>query len=346
MKSTRIRARHVLAAASVLAASLFAFETSAQTNAVRGCAPAPRSPLVVDIKSKGAKGDGRTNDTAALQAAIDAVAGTGGTLLVPNGTYMIDAAGKVRATLKSDMTLKLAAGATLKVNPNGADVYALLSLAGASNVTIEGGTLEGDRKEHSANTGEWGMGLRIEKGARNVTISGVTIRKMWGDGIYVAGASNVNICALTADRNRRQGLSVIAVDGLTVTNSLFKDTKGTRPAAGIDLEPNGATEVITNVRIESSKFNDNEGPGILIAGKKGTISNLEIKSNVFEGTLPIVVEDAREVADGGICRNRLITRPTIETGGFSSHSEAIPVVIAQEQCGDRRLMVRRGKGKK
>src|SRR5206468_7060164 len=80
---------------------------AAPSRALQGCVEAPASPLVVNVKDKGAKGDGQTDDTAAIQAAIDQVAGTKGTVLVPNGTYLVDAAGNDRLALKSDMTLKL-----------------------------------------------------------------------------------------------------------------------------------------------------------------------------------------------------------------------------------------------
>lgn len=310
----------------------------------KGCAPPPRSALVVSVRDKGAKGDGRTNDTAAIQAAIDAVGGTGGTVFVPNGRYMVDATGPLTLKLKSDMTLKLAPGATLKVIPNNVVSSTLLHLKSVSNVTIEGGALEGDRKEHKGTLGEWGMGLRIEKGAANITVSAIKVRKMWGDAFYVAGAKNVTFCSVLAERNRRQGLSIIAADGLLVTNSIFKDTKGTRPSAGIDLEPNNAKDAIRGVRIEHSKFIDNAGPGVLVAGKKGDITSLEIVSNVFEGSLPIVIEDARNVADSGICKNRYVMRPTPQAAGaFAAEADPIPVVIVQETCGDRRIVVRRGK---
>src|SRR6185437_2423955 len=168
-----------------------------------GCLTAPKSPLVVNVKDKGAKGDGRSDDTAAIQTAIDDVGGTGGTVLVPSGTYMVDAVEKKRRlALRSDMTLKLAKDAILKAIPNDSRKYSVLSISGVSNVTLVGGTLEGDRTEHQGKAGEAGMGLRIERGAKDVTVAGVTSRKMWGDGFYVEDAKNTKFCAVTADNNR------------------------------------------------------------------------------------------------------------------------------------------------
>ncbi len=104
----------------------------------------------------GAKGDGRTDDTAAIQRALDKIGGTGGTVFVPNGTYMINAVGKGLA-LKSNMTLKLSPGATLKVIPNSAEAYTMFNIAGVTNVTVDGGTLEGDRASMEARpaSGAW-----------------------------------------------------------------------------------------------------------------------------------------------------------------------------------------------
>jgi polygalacturonase len=90
----------------------------ARAGAPESCAPPPVSDLVVNVKDKGAVGDGRTDDSAAIQAAIDAVAGTKGTVLVPDGVYLVETVGKTRVKLGSDMTLKLAQGAVLKAIPN------------------------------------------------------------------------------------------------------------------------------------------------------------------------------------------------------------------------------------
>ena len=50
----------------------------------------PPDAGVVDVKTKfGAKGDGITDDTAAIQKAIDEVKGIPDTLYFPNGTYLV-----------------------------------------------------------------------------------------------------------------------------------------------------------------------------------------------------------------------------------------------------------------
>ena len=49
--------------------------------------PAPPGPgTIVDVTQYGAAGDGATDDTAAIQAAIDAVPAAGGTVMFPPGT--------------------------------------------------------------------------------------------------------------------------------------------------------------------------------------------------------------------------------------------------------------------
>ena len=64
-------------------------------------------PALFDVRQYGAKGDGHTLDTAAIQRAIDACT-TGCKVLLPAGTYKSGA-----LYLKSNMTLEIAEGATL-----------------------------------------------------------------------------------------------------------------------------------------------------------------------------------------------------------------------------------------
>jgi exo-poly-alpha-galacturonosidase len=74
-----------------------------------------RVPRVFDVTDFGAVGDGVTVNTKAIQAAIDATT-PGGKVLVPAGVFKSGA-----LFLHSDMTLQVAAGATLRGSENAAD---------------------------------------------------------------------------------------------------------------------------------------------------------------------------------------------------------------------------------
>ncbi|MDF1513641.1 MAG: glycosyl hydrolase family 28-related protein [Anaerolineae bacterium] len=105
-----------------------------------------------DIRDYGAVGDGKTLDTAAIQAAIDACAVAGGGYVqVPNGTYVT---GTVR--LRNGVTLVLSVNATLLGSTDIADYapgvsgddfrfrHCLIYARDVQHVGIEGkGTVDG-----------------------------------------------------------------------------------------------------------------------------------------------------------------------------------------------------------
>jgi polygalacturonase len=315
----------------VLSACLISFGAPAQSaSTAKLCAEPPASSLVVDVKAKGAKGDGHTDDTVAIQAAIDAVGGTQGTVLVPDGTYLINAVHRETLKLKSDMTLRLAKGAVLKAIPNDEKRYAILHISGVSNISVVGGTLLGERDKHIGEEGQGGMGIRIDNGAAHISISGVTATAMWGDGFYIDDAHDVTLCGVTADGNRRQGLSIIEADGVLVKNSVFQNTAGTPPSAGIDLEPDERAQAITNVRIQSSRFLDNAGPGLEINGKKGPVSDIEITHNIFRARRPILVRDAHAGSTSSICSNRYI-KYLSEPNGLYAFADPAELAASQDE---------------
>jgi polygalacturonase len=116
-------------------------------------APAMAAGKACDAKQFGAKGDGTTKDTEAIQKAIDACAANkgGGTVEVSAGTYLI-----APIQLKTNVTLHLAKDATLFGSPDHADYpeivefrnpghQALVSATNAENVSITGeGTIDGN----------------------------------------------------------------------------------------------------------------------------------------------------------------------------------------------------------
>lgn len=54
-----------------------------------GATGAPGSEIFSNVMSYGAKGDGSTDDTAAIQAAINTTKSTGGTVFLPRGNYIL-----------------------------------------------------------------------------------------------------------------------------------------------------------------------------------------------------------------------------------------------------------------
>jgi polygalacturonase len=153
-----------------------------------------------DARALGAKGDGTTKDTAAIQKAIDTCAAKGGgTVTLTAGTYL-----SAPIVLKSNVTLQLDKGATLFGSPDHADyppitmfhlpdLQPLVSATNASNVAITGeGTIDGNGEtwwqmaRSVRNAGVLGSGhprpkLIIFDHCKKVRIEGVTVQNspMW-----------------------------------------------------------------------------------------------------------------------------------------------------------------------
>jgi parallel beta-helix repeat protein len=235
----------------------------------------------INVRNKGALGNGSHNDTAAFQAAVDALPDSGGTVVVPSGIYMIDAKKSVR--LHSHTRLLLKDGAEIHVIPNGAAWYYAIRAWGVNNVVITGGKIVGDRTRHKSTTGEWGMGISI-LGSKNVLVKDVHVSNCWGDGIYVGArngtrSSYVTVNHVVSANNRRQGMSITPASHVYVVNSTFRDTHGHLPQAGLDIEPReeGKTEA---VRVENNTFSGNRGNGIELHSH---ISGITITANQLAG---------------------------------------------------------------
>jgi hypothetical protein len=69
---------------------------------------------------------------------------------------------------------------------------------------------------------------------------------------------------VVCDRNYRQGISVITAENLLIENCLLKNTAGTAPAAGIDFEPNRASERLVDCVMRNCIIENNQGYGIHI----------------------------------------------------------------------------------
>jgi len=114
---------------------------------------------------------------------------------------------------------------------------------------------------------EWRMGLKFLS-CSGVTVTDLTIEKTGGDAIFIGVdasppyCDNVTIRNVVCDDNYRQGISVISARNLLIENCVFKNTSGTGPAAGVDLEPDDAGYYLENITVRNCTFENNEGPGM------------------------------------------------------------------------------------
>jgi len=137
------------------------------------------------------------------------------------------------------------------------------------DVNISGsGQIVGDLLTHIGDEGESVYGILI-RNAENVSISGITCKLFWGDGIYIYPGvvtdgflpvcRNIVIDNVTCDSNRRQGISIVGGENIVIKNSRLLNTgeiKGTAPSSGIDIEPAKGLSV-DNIVIDNCEFVNN-----------------------------------------------------------------------------------------
>ena len=201
---------------------------------------------IFNVRDYGAKGDGKTLDSPAINAAIEAaVRDGGGQVLLPAGTYL---SGSIR--LKSNIDLHLSAGCTILAAPASMKAYdpsesfggfpeyqdgghtyfhnSLIWAEGQTNVSITGhGMIDGQgltKKDTekagivqggSIGTGDKAIAL---KQCRNILIRDVTIFRGGHFAIITTGCDRGTIDNVTIDTNR-DGIDIDCCKYITVSNT-------------------------------------------------------------------------------------------------------------------------------
>jgi len=194
-------------------------------------------------------------------------------ILMPNFPILINKNG---LQLHSNQTIVFQENSSLIMEPNEEANYGMLNIIDVENIKIINPILKGDRDHHLGSEGEWGMGLNILS-SKNVKVINSNISNLWGDAVYVGEipykerakynrldffCENVIIDGGVIENNRRNGISVISVKELLIQNILIRNTNGTLPMAGIDLEPNNNEQFLENIIIKNVTTQNNGEVGI------------------------------------------------------------------------------------
>jgi polygalacturonase len=281
-----IARRDFLKKSSMVAASVALGTTALPALAAYIAPTRTRGATVLDVRNFGAIGDGVHNDTAAIQAAINALPADGGTVYVPGGTYLVDAVRNLR--LRSQMHFQLAPDAKLAAIPNSVDRSYVLNVYKISDVEISGGQIVGERDQHMGATGEWGHAIMV-RGSKRVTVRDIHLSRCWGDGLSIGGAAattgtipseDVAVTNIVSTGNRRQAVTIGRSRGVKIYDSELSYTSGIKPGCGIDIEPDpDSTSSTSGVRIENCWIHHNAGNGIQVYK---TVLNVVIKACTIE----------------------------------------------------------------
>ncbi len=196
--------------------------------ALCGCSAASAASVLYDIRDYGAKPDGQTLCTQAIQEAVDHCAGSGGGVVyLPPGKFL---SGTI--VMKSGVTLQLDNGCTLLGSPDLAQYPAMVpAYRSYTDTYTDKSLLYGEKLERVAITGRGvidGQGAAFHGpykvrpymirliGCRDVVVEGVTLRNspMWVqhylacddvrlDGITVQSHVNLNNDGIDIDSCRR-----------------------------------------------------------------------------------------------------------------------------------------------
>jgi polygalacturonase len=212
-----------------------------------------------DVKEYGARGDGTTLDTVAIQKAVDScAAGGGGTVLLPAGSFL---SGTI--VLADNITLHVSAGATLLASPHiedfrpfppqdvpliaidgstqnkGNGPYHLIHADGRQNVAIEGsGTIRGNGRAYwDADPVKVFVSKRPRPtpliefvGSRKVRVENVTIEDAAGWTLHPLESENVMIRGVRIANDDRGPNT----DGINIDSSRNVIVSDTHIEAGDD----------------------------------------------------------------------------------------------------------------
>jgi len=210
-----------------------------------------------------------------------------------------------------DKEIVLEPGVVIQAKPGAfkPTMACLIRLENANNVVIRGNgaTLRMNRMEYREpdhRPSEHRHALAIA-GCDDILVEDLTVEESGGDGVYIGGlwydanpalkksieipekektrwmipsSRNVTIRRVIADRNHRQGLSLITGENILIEDCVFKNTSGTPPMHGLCIEPAHVQNRLKNVVVRNciSEMNDSAGFSVYLRKLKQNSEPVEI----------------------------------------------------------------------
>nr|WP_320025664.1 glycosyl hydrolase family 28-related protein [uncultured Acetobacterium sp.] len=223
----------------------------------------------LSVKDFGAKGDGVTDDTAAIQKAINDASAKNVALTIPASTYVVASQLQIKSNTKIS-----GYGAVLYMAPQQAAVNNILwsdPAAYISNVTIEGLTLKSQNTipgtEYYANSMISNVQGMFFQGISNLTIKDVSMDSMYV-GVKMGQSGSQRNQGITVSNlkinNTGMPIQVSGTNDLIMTDSILNaNAGGTKWLHAAYIRGDNSNFLFRNV-----EFNNAPGGGIAVAGNE------------------------------------------------------------------------------
>lgn len=233
----------------------------------------------VNVLALGAKGDGITDDTAAIQSAL-----TNRGVYFPQGTYLV---GTLYPTNNTEI---FGYGATLLRKAELLSGQSIFKVQNCTNVLIRNLAFNGNAAAQALDFQNGPFAILVTGSSTNVTLSSLELYSNKSDGIYIGGLGTVptliHVWNCNSHDNGRQGMSITSGNQIDIIGGSFSGSYSTDPGCGIDVEPNADTDVLRNIRLVGVMAKDNKGSGMQFGG---ATSSGQINQGWIEG-IGIVIE--------------------------------------------------------
>jgi parallel beta helix pectate lyase-like protein/pectate lyase-like protein len=298
-KSNLLSRREMAQAAMIGGASLFL------GSAAFGASGAPAGSEMLDVRKLGAAGDGKADDTLALQRAFDSAVASGGGVFVPPGVYRtreLHVRPGIAVVGVPAWNYSGPGGSVLRLAD--ADSTCLLNMTDARGSTLDGLSLDGG----GLGAGIHGIFVNRDRYAEHedgFRIERCQVNKFSGDGAHLSCAwcFSVRHCMLAF--NKGDGLSLRGWDGYIVDNWFSGNER-----AGFAARHENASVTFTANRVE---WNGEEN--MLVTGGDG----YQITGNFFDraGTCGLALRKGKSP-----CTQFTVTGNYFKRSGKLAHADS------------------------